>query len=153
MSSINYMDYNSKRVATAVVSIIFIIFLFSIWHNYYSQTLTENFQGSPPQNYIDLLPGSESDIPKINVENNSFKVSEVKRYFPEFIKKEMSRDSGAIPIEIEVVDENAMVAAAWKVADDLNNKTNSQTKLLNSLKESLNKSKETLEITKEKCKI
>lgn len=153
MSNINYMDYNSKRLATALVAIIFIVFLFSIWHNYYSKEFTENFQGSPPQNYIDLLPGSGSDIPKINLDNNKFKLAEVKRYFPEFIKKELVKDRGAIPIEIEVVDNNAMVAAAWKVADELNDKTNSQTKLLNSLKESLEKSKETLEYTKEKCKI
>ena len=141
------------RVAIPVVLIIFIIFLFSIWHNYYSQTLTENFQGSPPENYSDLLPGSGSDIPKINVFNNRFRVSEVKRYFPGFIKKMISQERGTLPIKIDVVDNNAMVAVAWKVADGLNDKTNIQTNLLNSLKKSLEKSKETLKYTKEKCKI
>lgn len=141
-----------KCIINALVSIIFIIFVFSIWHNYYFSKM-EHFQGKPPQNYIDLLPNSGSDIPKINIKSNNFIVSEVKRYFPSFIKQGFDKKRSGIPIKIEIVDKNAMLVAGWKVADELNEITNNQTRLLNELNESLQKSKTVLEITKKKCKI
>jgi len=141
----------NNRVLNATISIIFIVFIFSVWYNYYYLN-TEHFQGKPPDNYIDILPNSGSDISKINVRNDSFKVNEVKKYFPSLIKKGIDKSSG-VPLAIEYVDKNAMIAVGWKVANDLNTAINNQNNLLKDLEKSLKKSKDTLEITKEKCKI
>ena len=135
--------------------VVFLIFIGSIACLYFqdnSDETIEHFQGKPPSSYLDILPSSPSDLPKISVSNNTFKLKEVKRYFPKFIKTQVSQKRGALPIKIEVVDNAAMVAAAWKIADELNEKNNVNKKLLAGLQESLDKSNKMLELTKQKCK-
>lgn len=131
--------------------LVFILFIGSVY--YINVNDYEHFQGKPPINYVDILPSSPSDLQKLNVNNDKFNVPEVKRYFPNFIKKEILQKRGAIPIEVEVVDKNAMVSVAWKVADELNTLNTTQRNLLLGLQDSLDKSRKMLELTKEKCKI
>ena len=132
---------------------VFLIFIGSVV--YFNETKTnvvEGFQGKPPNQYIDLLPSSSSDIKKITPKNNKFQLKEIKRYFPELIKKQTIQKPGMMPIKIKVVDPAGIVAVAWKVADELNQNNITQRNLLSGLQESLKKSEETLKLVKEKCK-
>lgn len=133
---------------------VFLIFIGSII--YFNETKTnvvEGFQGKPPNQYLDLLPSSSSDIQKIVPKKNNFQLKQIKRYFPELIKKKVIQRRGMLPIKIDIIDPVGIVAVAWKVADELNQNNITQRNLLSGLQESLDKSKETLKLVKEKCKL
>jgi hypothetical protein len=133
---------------------VFLIFIGSII--YFNETKTnvvEGFQGKPPNQYLDLLPSSSSDIQKITANRNGFKTQQIKRYFPELIKKQTIQKPGMLPIKIDIIDPVGIVAVAWKVADELNQNNITQRNLLSGLQKSLDKSKETLKLVKEKCKL
>lgn len=137
-----------------VISIfVFLIFIASIF--YYTTSLQlnllEGFQGSPPSNYVDLLPSSDSDIQKLIPKNNTFPVKLVKRYFPNLIKEQTVQKRGMLPVKIKVVDPVGIVAVAWKVADELNQNNIIQRNLLKDLDKTLIKSKEAFELIKGKC--
>jgi hypothetical protein len=132
---------------------VFLIFIGSLVYYTETKNKIEGFQGKPPNQYIDLLPSSPSDIQKITANRNGFKTQQVKRYFPEIIRRRVIKKPGMLPIKIEVVDPLGIVAVAWKVADELNQNNITQRNLLSGLQESLDKSKETLKLVKEKCKL
>lgn len=143
--------YMKLLILSLVVFLIFIGSIASLYFQDNSDETIEHFQGKPPSSYLDILPSSPSDIPKVHVRNNNFRVQEVKRYFPNFIRKQISRKPGMLPIKIEVVNDCSMVAAAWKIADELNEKNNVNKRLLAGLQKSLDKSKKMIELTKQKC--
>lgn len=122
-----------------ILLILIFLFFLSIYIN---KKRIEGFKGSPPSEYINLLPSDSADISKINIYKNAFKVDEVKKYFPEFIKK------GIIP----TVDSSKMVGVSWRILDEFNVKQ----KLINEALDKINKtvisSTETIELLKEKCK-
>ena len=129
-----------------ILLILIFLFIFSIYMN---KKKIEGFEDSPPSEYINLLPSDAASISKINIHKNAFKVNEVKKYFPKFIKKGIVK--GNMPI-VPTVDSSKMVGVSWKILDEFNIKHNLMREALDKINKTVISSTETLELLKEKSK-